>query len=247
MYHRKNVPGSQNSLPQDQPLWYPPGVKGMGRLFVMTGASGVGKGTVRAKVLERTRLFYSISMTTRPPRPGERHGVDYYFVDRPTFEALLAQGGFLEHAEYVGHLYGTPKAPVERALGRGEDVLLEIEVQGALQVKERVPEAILIFLLPPSLSELKRRLVYRGTDGPEKIARRLAQAEWEIRNAHLFDYVVVNDVLEEAVADFLAILTAERRRTSRMARVLERALARDPDLESELEEILRRQYGGTGH
>lgn len=223
-----------------------PGVKGMGRLFVMTGASGVGKGTVRAKVLERTRLFYSISMTTRPPRPGERHGVDYYFVDRPTFEALLAQGGFLEYAEYVGHLYGTPKAPVERALRRGEDVLLEIEVQGALQVKEKVPEAVLIFLLPPSLSELKRRLVYRGTDGPEKIARRLAQAEWEIRNAHLFDYVVVNDVLEEAVADFLAILTAEGRRTSRMAQVLERALARDPDLESELEEILRRQYGGTG-
>lgn len=218
----------------------------MGRLFVMTGASGVGKGTVRAKVLERTRLFYSISMTTRPPRPGERHGVDYCFVDRPTFEALLAQGGFLEYAEYVGHLYGTPKAPVERALRRGEDVLLEIEVQGALQVKEKVPEAVLIFLLPPSLSELKRRLVYRGTDGPEKIARRLAQAEWEIRNAHLFDYVVVNDVLEEAVADFLAILTAEGRRTSRMAQVLERALARDPDLESELEEILRRQYGGTG-
>ncbi len=218
----------------------------MGCLFVMTGASGVGKGTVRAKVLERTRLFYSISMTTRPPRPGERHGVDYYFVDRPTFETLLAQDGFLEHAEYVGHLYGTPRAPVERALGRGEDVLLEIEVQGALQVKAKVPEAVLIFLLPPSLSELKRRLVYRGTDGPEKIARRLAQAEWEIKNAHLFDYVVVNDVLEEAVADFLAILTAERRRTSRMARVLERTLVRDPDLESELEEILRRQYGGTG-
>jgi guanylate kinase len=120
-----------------------------GRLFVMTGASGVGKGTVRAKVLERTRLFYSISMTTRPPRPGERHGVDYYFVDRPTFEALLEEEGFLEHAEYVGHLYGTPKAPVERALERGEDVLLEIEVQGALQVKGKIPEAVLIFLLPP--------------------------------------------------------------------------------------------------
>ncbi|MEN2981896.1 MAG: guanylate kinase, partial [Thermus sp.] len=186
-----------------------------GRLFVMTGASGVGKGTVRARVLERTRLFYSISMTTRPPRPGERDGVDYYFVDRPAFEALLAQDGFLEHAEYVGHLYGTPKAPVERALARGEDVLLEIEVQGALQVRAKMPEAVLIFLLPPSLSELKRRLVYRGKDSPEKIQKRLAQAEWEIQNAHLFDYVVVNDVLEEAVADFLAILTAERRRTPR--------------------------------
>ncbi|WP_018111340.1 guanylate kinase [Thermus igniterrae] len=218
-----------------------------GRLFVMTGASGVGKGTVRAKVLERTRLFYSISMTTRAPRPGERDGVDYYFVDRPTFEALLQEDGFLEHAEYVGHLYGTPRAPVERALARGEDVLLEIEVQGALQVRERVPEAVLIFLLPPSLSELKRRLVYRGKDSPEKIQKRLEQAEWEIQNAHLFDYVVVNDVLEEAVADFLAILTAERRRTPRMAPALERALRRDPDLEGELDEILRRNYGGTGH
>jgi len=218
-----------------------------GRLFVMTGASGVGKGTVRAKVLERTRLFYSISMTTRPPRPGERHGVDYYFVDRPTFEALLAEGGFLEHAEYVGHLYGTPKAPVMRALERGEDVLLEIEVQGALQVKDKVPQAVLIFLLPPSLSELKRRLVYRGTDGPEKIEKRLKQAEWEINNAHLFDYVVVNDVLEEAVADFLAILTAERRRQKRMQKALEAALRRDEVLEADLDEILRRKYGGTGH
>ncbi|MFN3178555.1 MAG: guanylate kinase [Thermus sp.] len=216
-----------------------------GRLFVMTGASGVGKGTVRAKVLERTRLFYSISMTTRPPRPGERDGVDYYFVDRAAFEGLLREGGFLEHAEYVGHLYGTPKAPVERALARGEDVLLEIEVQGALQVKEKMPEAVLIFLLPPSLSELKRRLVYRGKDAPEKIEKRLEQAEWEIRNAHLFDYVIVNDVLEEAVADFLAILTAERRRTQRMGAALEKALKRDRDLEAELDEILRRSYGGT--
>lgn len=218
-----------------------------GRLFVMTGASGVGKGTVRAKVLERTRLFYSISMTTRPPRPGERHGVDYYFVDRPAFEALLAQDGFLEHAEYVGHLYGTPKAPVERALARGEDVLLEIEVQGALQVKAKAPEAVLIFLVPPSLSELKRRLVYRGQDPPEKIGKRLERAEWEIGNAHLFDYVVVNDILEEAVQDFLAILTAERRRRDRMTEALSRALSKDPDLEAELDEILRRQYGGTGH
>ncbi|TBH20865.1 guanylate kinase [Thermus thermamylovorans] len=216
-----------------------------GCLFVMTGASGVGKGTVRAKVLERTRLFYSISMTTRPPRPGERHGVDYYFVDRPRFEALLREGGLLEYAEYVGHLYGTPRLPVERALERGEDVLLEIEVQGALQVKAKVPEAVLIFLLPPSLSELKRRLVYRGQDSPEKIARRLEQAEWEIQDAHRFDYVVVNDVLEEAVADFLAILTAERRRTRRMARALSRALERDAELEAELEEILRREHGGT--
>jgi guanylate kinase len=124
---------------------------------------------------------------------------------------------------------------------------LEIEVQGALQVKAKVPEAILIFLLPPSLSELKRRLVLRGQDPPEKIAKRLARAEEEIRNAHLFDYVVVNDVLEKAVGDFLAILTAERRRTPRMQAHLEEALRKDPLLEEELDEILRRSHGGTGH
>ncbi|MGQ9736137.1 MAG: guanylate kinase [Thermaceae bacterium] len=211
-----------------------------GRLFVMTGASGVGKGTIRTKLLERTRLFYSISMTTRPPRPGERHGVDYYFVDEPTFLGLVAKRGFLEYAQYVGHYYGTPKEPVERALARGEDVLLEIEVQGALQVRERVPEAVLIFLVPPSLSELRRRLVLRGKDPPDKIAQRLARAEEEICSAHLFDYVVVNEVVEEAVGEVLAILKAEKRKTPFMARALERALSRDPDLESELDEIERR-------
>jgi guanylate kinase len=206
----------------------------------MTGASGVGKGTVRAKVLERTRLFYSISMTTRPPRPGERHGVDYYFVDEAAFLDLVAQDGFLEYARYVDHYYGTPRKPVERALARGEDVLLEIEVQGALQVRKRLPEAVLIFLVPPSLSELRRRLVLRGKDTPEKIAKRLARAEEEIRSAHLFDYVVVNEVVEEAVGEFLAILKAERRKTPYMEEALRRALSRDPDLESELDEIERR-------
>lgn len=211
-----------------------------GRLFVLTGASGVGKGTVRAKLLERIRLFYSISMTTRPPRPGERHGVDYYFVDEPTFLDLVAKDGFLEYARYVDHYYGTPKAPVERALARGEDVLLEIEVQGALQVRSRIPEAVLIFLLPPSLSELRRRLIFRGQDSREKMAKRLARAEEEIRSAHLFDYVVVNEVVEEAAFELLTIIRAEKRKAPYMEEALRRALSRDPDLESELDEIERR-------
>ena len=213
---------------------------GKGDLFVMTGASGVGKGTLRARLMERVRLYYSISMTTRPPREGERHGIDYWFVDEATFERTEQAGGFLEHARYVEHSYGTPKAPVERALARGEDVLLEIEVQGALQVAEKVPEAQLIFVIPPSLSELRRRLLLRGKDSLEKIEKRLARAREELQMADRFHYVVVNDVLESAVADLERIILTRRRIVKRMRPALERALERDPDLEAELDEIAAR-------
>jgi len=213
---------------------------GKGDLFVMTGASGVGKGTLRARLMERVRLYYSISMTTRPPREGERHGIDYWFVDEATFERTEREGGFLEHARYVEHGYGTPKAPVERALARGEDVLLEIEVQGALQVAEKVPEAQLIFVIPPSLSELRRRLLLRGKDSLEKIEKRLARAREELQMADRFHYVVVNDVLESAVADLERIILTRRRIVKRMRPALERALERDPDLEAELDEIAAR-------
>ncbi|WP_293173784.1 guanylate kinase [Oceanithermus sp.] len=214
-----------------------------GDLFVMTGASGVGKGTLRARLMERVRLRYSISMTTRPPRPGERHGIDYWFVDEETFERTKREGGFLEYATYVDHSYGTPRAPVERALARGEDVLLEIEVQGALQVAEKVPEAQLIFVVPPSLSELRQRLLLRGKDSLEKIEKRLERAREEIAMADRFDYVVVNDVLEDAVADLERIILTRRRIVSRMRPALERALERDPDLEAELDEIAARMQG----
>ncbi|HEU4742853.1 MAG TPA: guanylate kinase [Meiothermus sp.] len=212
-----------------------------GNLIVMTGASGVGKGTIRARLLEYIRpMHYSISMTTRPPRVGERNGVDYYFVSRPEFEAKIAQNGFLEYAQYVEDYYGTPREPVEKALAEGIDVLLEIEVQGALQVARQAPEAILVFIIPPSLSELRRRLLLRGTDSLEKIHKRLKRAEEELREAHHFDYVVVNDQLDRAVSDFSSIIKAERLKTERMGDALERSLEREPALEAELDELERK-------
>ncbi len=212
-----------------------------GNLFVMTGASGVGKGTIRGRLLEYHRMYYSISMTTRPPRLGERHGVDYYFVSKAEFESRIAQNGFLEWAQYVDDYYGTPKEPVEEALSKGQDVLLEIEVQGALQVKKTMPEAILVFIIPPSLSELRRRLLVRGTDSLVKIRKRLERAVEEIRMADRFKYVLVNDQLDKAVSDFAAIIQAERLLQPRMTEAIERALSKDPALESELDEIERKR------
>jgi len=219
-----------------------------GNLFVMTGASGVGKGTIRGRLLEYHRMYYSISMTTRPPRPGERHGMDYYFVSKAEFENKVAQNGFLEWAQYVDDYYGTPREPVEEALNRGQDVLLEIEVQGALQVKQTMPEAILVFIIPPSLSELRRRLLVRGTDSLSKIAKRLERAEEEIRMVDRFKYVLVNDQLDKAVSDFAAIIQAERLLQPRMTEAIARALSKDPALESELDELerIRRAAGEVG-
>lgn len=212
-----------------------------GNLFVMTGASGVGKGTIRGRLLEYHRMYYSISMTTRPPRPGERNGVDYYFVSKADFESKIAQNGFLEWAQYVDDYYGTPREPVEEALNKGQDVLLEIEVQGALQVKQTLPEAILVFIIPPSLSELRRRLLVRGTDSLPKIRKRLERAVEEIRMADRFKYVLVNDQLDKAVSDFAAIIQAERLLQPRMHEAIERALSQDPALEKELDELERRR------
>ncbi len=230
-----------------------------GTLFVMTGASGVGKGTLRARLLQRVKLYYSISMTTRPPRPGERHGVDYWFVDRGTFLEKVKRGAFLEHAEYVGNYYGTPRGPVERHLARGEDVLLEIEVEGAKQVRRRAPElgipAVFVFIAPPSLSELRRRLLLRSGEGDparlKEIAARLERAEREIREALKggFDYVVTNDVIEAATADLERIVRAERLRSYRRGDALLQALERDPELEAELDEMERWlvERGRTGN
>jgi guanylate kinase len=218
-----------------------------GNLFVMTGASGVGKGTIRGRLLEYHRMYYSISMTTRPPRLGERNGVDYYFVSQAEFESKIAQNGFLEWAKYVDDYYGTPRDPVEEALNKGQDVLLEIEVQGALQVKQAMPEAILVFIIPPSLSELRRRLLVRGTDSLSKIHKRLQRAQEEIRMADQFKYVVVNDQLDKAVSDFAAIIQAERLLQPRMTEAIARALELDPALEKELDELERkRREAGEG-
>lgn len=188
-----------------------------GIAFVMTGASGVGKDTIRrVAVPDLGELFYSISATTRARRPGEEHGVQYYFLTTDRFERLIADDGLLEWAEYVGDYYGTPRAPVEAALDEGRDVLLELELAGARQVKEALPEAVTIFIAPPSLAELERRLRGRGTDDEAKIQKRLARAREEIRAVREFDYAIVNDELEHAVRDFQAVVRAERVRAERL-------------------------------
>lgn len=184
-----------------------------GILFVMTGASGVGKDTIRQAALpELDNIFYSISATTRVQRPGEVHGRQYYFFDRAHFEGLIEEGGLLEYAEYVGDYYGTPRGAVEDALAGGHDVLLEVELAGARQVKEAMPEAVMVFIAPPTLRELERRLRGRGTDDEARIQKRLARARTEIRAVREFDYVVVNDLLTEAVRTFQSIIRAERAR-----------------------------------
>ncbi|WP_425557210.1 guanylate kinase [Deinococcus carri] len=184
-----------------------------GLLIVMTGASGVGKGTLRERWLAGQDVFYSTSWTTREAREGERDGVDYVFVTPEAFLDKARQGGFLEHAQFVGNHYGTPIEPIEAALARGQDVVLEIEVEGAMQVKHRMgEEAVLVFIMPPSLTELRRRLTGRATETPERIEKRLARARDEIREAHAFRYVVVNDDLGRAVRELQAVQQAERAR-----------------------------------
>jgi guanylate kinase len=189
-------------------------VAGAGRRgipFVLSGPSGTGKTTVCRLLVERDpQLVHSVSHTTRAPRPGERDGVEYHFVSRERFLELVAAGAFLEHAEYGGNLYGTSAAQLDAELAGGRDVLLEIEVQGAEQVRKRRADARLLFLLPPSRAELERRLRARGTDGPEVVERRLALARRELAVAEIFDYAVVNDDLERAVAALLEVVAAER-------------------------------------
>lgn len=182
-----------------------------GHPFVVSAPSGTGKTTVCRAVVEREPgIVFSVSHTTRPRRPGERDGVDYHFVTEREFRRLAEKGGFLEYAEYSGRLYGTSWASLEQARDRGLDVLLEIEIQGARQVRERLAEATLVFLLPPMLATLEERLRARGTDAPEAIERRLALARQELRAARWFDYWVVNDRLEAAVQAVLDIVGAVR-------------------------------------
>ncbi|MBE6969615.1 MAG: guanylate kinase [Ruminococcaceae bacterium] len=178
-----------------------------GKLLVLSGPSGCGKGTVlRALMDGREDMAFSVSATTRAPRPGEVDGREYYFVSRERFMEMVERGELLEHAEFVGNCYGTPKAPVLQQLEAGRHVLLDIEVQGAAQVKKAMPEAVLVFLAPPSLAELERRLRGRGTETEEKIQQRLKTAEYEMSLVGEYDYTVVNDVVTRAAAEVAAIL-----------------------------------------
>ena len=184
-----------------------------GRLFVISGPSGAGKGTICKKLLESVDISISTSMTTRAPRPGEIDGKDYYFVTVDEFEEKIANGGMLEYARVLDNIYGTPKDMVIKQLERGRDVILEIDVQGGLQIKKKMPEqAVLVFVLPPDLTTLRQRIIDRGTETEEVIDKRFNEAINEIKLIGEYDYYVVNDELDDAVYDLKAIIMAERRR-----------------------------------
>lgn len=184
-----------------------------GRLVVLSAPSGCGKSTVVKRLLEsRKNAKFSVSATTRKPRDGETDGVDYYFIDRDKFMQMVEDGEFLEHAEYVDNCYGTPRGPVERELAAGNDVILDIETNGAFQVREQCPDALMVFLLPPSFDELENRLVKRGKDSPEVIRSRLQVARDECSRADRYDYRIVNDDVERAVNELNEIIDKERKK-----------------------------------
>ena len=195
-----------------------------GMLIVVSGPSGCGKGTILAEVLKNDKFFYSISATTRNARPGETDGVNYYFLTKEKFENLIQNDGMLEYASYCGNYYGTPKKPVEDMLNQGKNVILEIEVQGAMKIKEKCPDALFIFILPPSLKELRRRLNKRGTESEEVIEKRLSEAAGESEQAYKYDYAMINGELSVAVDDLLAIIRAEELNTKNSHETIDEVL-----------------------
>lgn len=182
-----------------------------GTLFVISAPSGAGKTSLVSEMLRQdSRLGVSVSHTTRPMREGEENGVNYHFVSRDEFEAMIARGDFLEHADVFGNYYGTSQVWVRETLATGQDVILEIDWQGAKQVRRLIPECVSVFIVPPSAEVLRQRLVGRGTDAADVVERRLAEAEEECRHAVEFDYLVVNDDFSTALADLLAIVRSRR-------------------------------------
>ncbi len=195
-----------------------------GTLFVVSGPSGCGKGTILREVLKNPNLYYSVSATTREMRDGEVDGVNYHFMTNAAFEDLLKHDGILEYAAYCEHYYGTPKKPVEDNLAAGNDVILEIEVVGAMKIRKVRPDAVFLFIMPPSLSVLEHRLRGRGTEKEEVVQERIAQATREIGCANQYDYIVVNAELSEAVADVKAILCAESCKTEKCKTIIQEVL-----------------------
>lgn len=182
-----------------------------GRVLVVAGPSGSGKSSIGRELLRRLDVDFSVSATTRLPRPGERHGEHYEFISRRDFEAMIERKELLEWAQYNNRYYGTPAAPVEAATSSGRDILLEIEIEGAKQIRNRVPEALMFFVVPPSMEELEKRLRRRGDTSDEDIEDRLAIAASEMEEApRIFDHIVVNDHLEGAVEEIVALVTAHR-------------------------------------
>ena len=188
-----------------------------GLLIVISGPSGVGKGTVRKALFEMEGhdLVYSTSMTTRSPREGEVEGIDYYFVSKEEFEQRIKDDRFLEYAKFVGHYYGTPKDKVDEQMALGKEVVLEIEVQGAAQVREKARDGVFIFIAPPNKEALYRRLLRRGTEGTKTIQKRMDKADREFPLAHKYDYIVVNDEVRNAADRIMAIVRAEHAKTER--------------------------------
>lgn len=182
-----------------------------GKLIVISGPSGAGKSTVVFKAIEgKDNVCFSTSVTTRKPRPGEVDGKEYFFVDLDRFREMVENDELLEHAEYVANSYGTPRSYVEQKLSDGMDVILDIEVQGARQVNEKMPDAVKVFIIPPSMDELKHRLESRGTDTARAIEARLIRARQEYKEADFYDYIIVNDDADKAAGELSAIMTAER-------------------------------------
>ena len=197
-----------------------------GILIVVSGFSGAGKGTLMKRLLEKyeERYALSVSATTRQPREGERDGIEYFFKTKEEFEQLIEQGELLEYAQYVDNYYGTPVKYVRETMDKGKDIFLEIEVQGASQVKSKIPDALFIFLAPPSIADLKTRLRGRGTESDEVIESRIAKAKKEINMMHLYDYVVENDEVDKAVDRIKAIITSEHLKRERIEMKYRRAL-----------------------
>lgn len=193
-----------------------------GKLLVISGPSGVGKSTAITGMRQRhPEMFFSVSVTTRKKRAGDQNGVTYWFKSKEEFESMANDGDFYEYAEYAGNYYGTPKAPVEQRLDEGIDVIMDIDVQGALQIQRCCPDAVLIFLVAPSFSLLERRLRGRGDTSEEDMEKRLKKARWEYSQAHKYDYIVVSDTLQRTVNDIDCILTAEKLRAARRMKLLQ--------------------------
>ncbi len=188
-------------------------MKNKGLLLVVSAPSGCGKGTILGEILKDDSFYYSISATTRAPREGEQDGVNYHFITKEEFEQRIAQGGMLEYAQYCGNYYGTPKKEVEQMRDAGRDVILEIEVEGAMKVRALCPDAVFLFIAPPSVEELRRRLNKRGTEAAEVIEERVSQAARELSYANRYDYIIVNGELEKAIQDFRTVVRAEKLRT----------------------------------
>lgn len=195
-----------------------------GLLFVVSAPSGCGKGTILEEILKDDKFYFSISSTTRSPRPNEADGVNYNFTTIESFEKMISENGMLEYTRYCDNYYGTPKEMVEKKRLEGKNVILEIEVDGAMQVRKNCSDAVLIFVMPPSIAELERRLRKRGTETDEVIAKRVAKAVEEIPYAHKYDYVVVNGELEKAIEDFKSVISAEEHKAEYAADFIDEVL-----------------------